>query len=116
MKVKIPRQYNDLPTHEQEIILQMMADTVNERVEKEGVATIEVMLKLMCVWLHDVFHFTKDDLTLFLGNWNNIFKWNDQMLRDDTQEQELNRRTQEIFEGQFPQKFIDRLLQKEGKK
>ena len=116
MNAKVYKSFNNLPRSEQQLLIDMMNEKVEERVEKENTATIEVMIKLMCIWLHDVFHFSVDDLWLFVGNWKNIFRWNDKMLKDDTQEEELDRRIKEIFGEQgFPQEFVDKLLQKGNK-
>lgn len=119
-KPKMPKSFMKLPEYEQNAILEVAKEIaeniVNEKLDEEDHDVVDIMLKLMCIRLVDAFHWTADDLYMFLGNWKPLLRWNNRIIRDGTQEEVINARIAEIFgERGYPQEWVDKLI-RGGKK
>ena len=114
---KMPKSYIKLPVEEQQLICDMMIETANELVEKqldlETASVVDIMIKLMCIRLVDAFQFTEDDLFLFIYNWRPLLRWNDKLVKEGNQKEELDKRINEIFKNRpYPQEVIDGLIKR----
>lgn len=112
---KMPKSYLRLPLAEQQLICDMMIETtndlVNKALDKETAEVVDIMIKLMCIRLVDAFHFTEDDLWLFLGNWRPLLRWNNRLIKEGDQKEVINKRINEIFKNRpFPQEYVDGLV------
>ena len=115
MKVRPPKEYNDLSPAQrkriQDYCKSVAFEVAQDTVEKDGRIILDIYIKMVCKTLHDVFGFGEKRLTLFLGNHRWLFHDQRKMVQDGTQLEYLNDEMTKIFrKNGFPQHFFDKML------
>ena len=102
MKANLPKSFSQLRKSEQDRILDEMERTM----DAELCEAQFVWLKMACCILHDM-GVQVDDLMLFIGGWQRMYRVNARFPDKQAQGAFLESRLAEIFgEGGFPEEFM----------
>ena len=114
VKAKIPRSFTSLPKSQQELLVNMMNETVEQKIAENEVEVQKIYMKLCCILLNRCFGFGEKRLYMFLGNWKSIYRWNGRFPDAKTQSEELDKEIRRIFrKSGYPEQFINSLENKE---
>lgn len=114
MKARVPRSFTSLPKSQQELLVQMMNETLEKRLAEQEVEVQKIYMKLCCILLNKCFGFGEKRLYMFLGNWKGIYRWNSRFPDAKTQSEELDKEIHRIFrKSGYPEQFINSLENKE---
>ncbi len=105
MKANLPKVFKQLSKNEQERINQAIFD----RLDDELCTAQIVWIKMACSILHDM-GLTKDDVTMFIGNWKRMYRANSRLRNKAEQDEFLAKRMAQIFgDDGFPEEFVESL-------
>lgn len=115
MKARVPKEYRDLSSKQQErlkeYIVEIATDAAKKQEEHDCKVILDLYMKMVCCVLHDVFGFGEKRLTYFLGNHKRLFMRQSRLVDKGQQLYYLDRRMKEIFKKDgFPQDFINSLI------
>lgn len=115
MKARIPKEYRDLSSRGQDNLRKFAGEIALQAAEEQNQKDCRIMLdiyiKQAYLVLADAFHFTEEELRMFIGNHKRLFARQARLVSKGEQLEYLDRRMSEIFEKDgFPQDFIDELL------
>jgi hypothetical protein len=110
MKVRLPKSFIALPQSEKDIINEVMSKEVEDQVNKNMAKLQKLWLQFACIVLNKNFGFGKKRATLFLGNWKEMYRYNNKLKNEAEQTAFLQAEMDRIFgkEG-YPTKYIDKL-------
>ena len=109
MKVRMPKSFLSLPQHEKDIINRTLTDEVEKQVNKDMAKLQKLWLKFACIVLHKNFGFGKKRCLLFLANWREIYRINNNLKNEAEQTEYLSREIDKIFKGSYPTEYIEKL-------
>ena len=109
MNVRLKKSFNSLPTREQELLTQLMADECKRRMDEEEVNLFLQYMKSACIVLHDYKGFTVEELMIFIGSFTNIRRKFRKLTSIAELEASLDKEMERIFDGKFPTDFVERL-------
>lgn len=113
MKARAPRQWESLSKGDKKIITDYCLSVLQEQQDKDMRIILELFIKMMCTLLHDTRGFGEKRLTIFIGDFQILFREQQKLVSKGKQLEFLNKRMSEIFvRGGFPQNFVDNLLGK----
>ena len=113
MKVRLPKEYNNLTPGQQRRIDDYFRDAAQRTVERDGRIMLDLYMKMVCLTLHDMFGWGEKRLTLFLGHHRALFFDQQKKVHSGEQIEYLNNRMAAIFKKNgFPQGFFDKMLGK----
>lgn len=113
MKARAPRQWESLSKGDKKIITDYCLSVLQEQQDKDMRIILELFIKMMCTLLHDTRGFGEKRLTIFIGDFQILFREQQKLVSKGKQLEFLNKRMSEIFvRGGFPQSFVDNLLGK----
>lgn len=115
MKARVPKEYRDLSSKQQErlkeYIVEIATDAAKKQEEHDCKVILDLYMKMVCCVLHDAFGFGEKRLTYFLGNHKRLFMRQSRLVDKGQQLYYLDRRMKEIFKKDgFPQDFINSLI------
>lgn len=105
MNERIPKNktWEDLTETERPRIMDKLGDIE----ERDMQRVLDVYMKISCLVLHDAFHFTEDDLIMFLGNYRRQFRQARKDVIADMQDERLKERLDKIFVNQkYPDDYF----------
>ncbi len=109
MKVRMPKSFLNLPQSEKEIINRTLTDEVEKQVNKDMAKLQKLWLKFACIVLHKNFGFGKKRCLLFLANWREMYRINNNLKNEAEQTEYLSREIDKIFKGSYPTEYIEKL-------
>lgn len=107
MNVKLPKTFNDLSDKEQKRLLNAMKQSCLDNITETEKDIQVIWLKMATLILAKNFNFNSDELYLFLGNWDELYRANSKLKTTTEFEQFLDSELCGIFE--FPNSYIERL-------
>ena len=111
MKVRVPKEFNQLTVGQQKKIDEYWRDVALETIERDGRIMLDLYMKMICVTMHDMFGWGEKRLTLLLGHHRQLFFEQRDKVKSGEQIEYLNARMAEIFKKNgFPQGFFDKML------
>ena len=113
MKARAPRQWESLSKGDKKIITDYCLSVLQEQQDKDMRIILELFIKMMCTLLHDTRGCGEKRLTIFIGDFQILFREQQKLVSKGKQLEFLNKRMSEVFvRGGFPQSFVDNLLGK----
>lgn len=109
MKVRMPKSFVNLPSSEKEIINQVLTEEVEKEVNKNMAKLQKLWLQFACIVLHKNFGFGKKRCLLFLANWREMYRINNNLKNEAEQTEFLSVEIDKIFKGSYPTEYIDKL-------
>lgn len=109
MKVRMPKSFLSLPQSEKDKINEVLTEEVEKNVNKNMAQLQKIWLKYACIVLHNNFGFGKKRCLLFLANWREMYRINNQLKNEAEQTEYISREIDKIFKGMYPTQYIDRL-------
>ena len=113
MKARRPKEWDELSPGARKKLEDHMLSILNEAEEKDMRIVIELLIKMLCILLHDTGGYGEKRLTLLVGNLNMMFKEQKRLVSKGKQREWLDKRLAKIFRRDgFPQYFIDGMFGK----
>ena len=110
MNVRMHKSFLNLPPSEKEIINREMTKEVQKQLCHEEAELQKTWLKFACLVLNKNFGFGKQRCLMFLANWREMYRINNQLKTKEEQLEYLNAELAQIFgEEGYPTAFIDKL-------
>lgn len=115
MKAKIPREWRDMSPAQRKRVDEFIRNTAYEAAaaqeEKDCRIILDIYMKMVCLILHNAFHFEEEDLRMFLGNHKRLFGRQTKLVKKGEQLEFLEAEMAKIFRKEgFPQGFVDDML------
>lgn len=115
MKVRTPKPYASLPSSQRQRIEEycksVAFQAAKETTERDERIMLDCYIKMACLALHEGLGLDEDQLYLFLGWHQRIFKEQVEMVKKGTQVQYLNGEMAKIFrKSGFPEDFFNDML------
>lgn len=105
MKVRLPKSWERLPESEKRLIAEVKEAEINQHFAQLQ----KNWLMLSCIVLSEAMGLSKDECLLYLANFRGVYKQNSQIATEEEQQAWLRGKMEEIFEGQYPYQYIDKL-------
>jgi hypothetical protein len=109
MKARMPKSFLSLPQSEKDKINEVLTEEVEKNVNKNMAQLQKIWLKYACIVLHNNFGFGKKRCLLFLANWREMYRINNQLKNEAEQTEYISREIDKIFKGMYPEQYIDKL-------
>ena len=110
MKARIPKSFINLPQREKDIINEVMSEEVQKQVDHNMAELQKIWLQYACIVLNRNFGFGRKRCLLFLANWREVYRHNNNIQSKEEQTEYLAREMDRIFgKGGYPQKYIEKL-------
>ena len=110
MKVRTPKSFLNLPQREKDIINEVMSEEVQKQVDHNMAELQKVWLQYACIVLNRNFGFGRKRCLLFLANWREVYRHNNNIQSKEEQTEYLAGAMDGIFgKGGYPQKYIEKL-------
>ena len=107
MKCNLPREWEQLTPASQKRV----ADAYDRQLERNMNVILDIFLKMSCAVLHDSRGMTEEELYAYLGNYRQLFRRHQNMVRAGVQLEELDRKMCEIFPvNGYPDDFFKSMI------
>ncbi|MBQ9760120.1 MAG: hypothetical protein IJW16_02095 [Clostridia bacterium] len=88
-----------------------VAEAYDRQLEQNMNVMLDIFLKMSCAVLHDSRGMTEEELYAYLGNYRQLFRRHQNMVRAGTQLEELDRKMREIFPASgYPDDFFKSMI------
>ena len=113
MRANVKKSWESLSDKDRDLIAQLAQEMIQEGIQRgmemNQAELQKIWIQYACIILNDVFDMKRDELLRFIDRWKWIYRKNDRFADKDEQTGYITGRLTEIFDGEFPYEFLDKL-------